>query len=78
MSDYDTKIPTELGLHHPQQLALLTALENLPAEQREAVRLRYFIGLPSKEIAKKLGKTEGTTRVLISRALRQLQTMLAE
>jgi len=61
-----------------RQLAVLAALDVLPEEQREALRLRYLVGLSSKEIAKKLGKNDGATRVMISRALSRLHEMLAE
>lgn len=61
-----------------RQLKMLAALETLPEEQREALRLRYLVGLPSKEIAQKFGKTDGATRVMISRALSRLQEMLSE
>ncbi len=57
---------------------MLAALETLPEDQREAVRLRYLVGLPSKEIAKKLGKTDGATRVMITRTLAKLQELLSE
>jgi RNA polymerase sigma-70 factor (ECF subfamily) len=50
----------------------------LPEDQREAIRLRYLVGLPSKEIAQKLGKTDGAVRVMLSRSLAKLQEMLAE
>ena len=78
MPDYDTKYLAGLRSGDPRQEALLAALETLPADQREAVRLRYFIGLSSKEIAKKIGKSEGATRVMMSRALSRLQEMLGE
>ncbi len=61
-----------------RQLAMLAALDTLPEDQREALRLRYLVGLSSKEIAKKIGKTDGATRVMISRALSRLHEMLAE
>jgi len=61
-----------------RQLAVLAALDVLPEEQREALRLRYLVGLSSKEIAKKLGKSDGATRVMISRSLSRLHEMLAE
>ena len=47
-------------------------------DAREALRLRYLEGLPSKEIAVKLGKTDGATRVLLSRSLNKLQEMLSQ
>ena len=57
---------------------MLAALDVLPEHEREALRLRYLVGLPSKEIAKKLGKSDGATRVLIFRALGKLHEMLSE
>lgn len=61
-----------------RQLRVLAALDTLPEEQREALRLRYLVGLPSKEIAHKLGKTDGAIRVMLSRSLGKLQEMLGE
>jgi RNA polymerase sigma-70 factor (ECF subfamily) len=61
-----------------RQLAMLAAMDTLPADQREALRLRYLVGLPSKEIAEKLGKTDGAVRVMLSRSLAKLQELLAE
>ena len=61
-----------------RQLRMMAALELLPEDQREALRLRYLVGLPSKEIATKLGKTNGATRVMISRALSRLHELLLE
>lgn len=61
-----------------RQLRMLAALDTLPEPEREALRLRYLVGLPSKEIAKKIGKSDGATRVMISRALGKLHEMLSE
>ncbi|MCG8450628.1 MAG: sigma-70 family RNA polymerase sigma factor [Pirellulales bacterium] len=61
-----------------RQLRMMAVLETLPEDQREALRLRYLVGLPSKEIAAKLGKSNGATRVMISRGLNRLQEMLSE
>jgi RNA polymerase sigma-70 factor (ECF subfamily) len=60
-----------------RQLRMLAALDTLPPEQREALRLRYLVGLPSKEIAAKLGKSDGAVRVMLSRSLARLQELLA-
>lgn len=59
-----------------RQHLLIEALAKLPPEQRDALRLRYVEGLPSKEIAAQLGKTDGAVRVMLTRALRVLQEML--
>ena len=59
-----------------REFRLLEALKNLPAESQTALRLRYVEGLPSKEIAAQLGRTDGATRVLLTRSLAKLQEML--
>ena len=61
-----------------REVRLLEALTQLPEEQREALRLKYIEGLPSKEIAERLGKSDGSVRVMLSRSLNKLQDMLAE
>lgn len=61
-----------------KQLQMLAALDTLPEEQREAIRYRYLIGLPSKEIAQKLGKSDGAVRVMLSRGVSRLQELLGD
>jgi RNA polymerase sigma-70 factor (subfamily 1) len=59
-----------------KELHLLAALGKLAPDQREALRLRYVEGMPSKEIAARLGKTDGAIRVMLTRTLGQLQKLL--
>jgi RNA polymerase sigma-70 factor (subfamily 1) len=59
-----------------REFRLQEALKNLPPESQEALRLRYVEGLPSKEIATRLQKTDGATRVLLTRSLARLQELL--
>jgi RNA polymerase sigma-70 factor (subfamily 1) len=61
-----------------KQLEMLAALDTLPQEQRDAIRYRYLIGLPSKEIAAKLGKSDGAVRVMLSRGVSRLQEILGD
>ncbi len=70
--------PSQAFSRDQRQLRLMAALETLPAEQCEVLRLRYLVGLPSKEIAQRFGKSDGATRVMISRALNRLQELLKE
>ena len=70
--------PSQAFSRDQRQLRMLAALETLPQDQCEALRLRYLVGLPSKEIAAKFGKSDGAMRVMISRALSKLNEMLAE
>jgi RNA polymerase sigma-70 factor (ECF subfamily) len=57
-------------------LRLHQALEQLPEENRTALRLRYVDGLATKEIAQRLGKSDGAVRVLLTRTLARLEQLL--
>ncbi len=57
---------------------LAAALLELPEAMRQALHLRYVEGLPSKEIAERLGKTDGAVRVMLTRSLVKLQALLGE
>jgi RNA polymerase sigma-70 factor, ECF subfamily len=59
-----------------REFRLMEALKSLPEESQKALRLRYVEGLPSKEIATQLGRTDGATRVLLTRSLAKLQELL--
>jgi RNA polymerase sigma-70 factor, ECF subfamily len=59
-----------------REFRLIEALKTLPEESQKALRLRYVEGLPSKEIANQLGRTDGATRVLLTRSLAKLQELL--
>lgn len=54
------------------------ALATLSEDMQNAVRWRYLENLPSQKIAERLGKTDAATRVLLSRAVRKLQSVLSE
>lgn len=54
------------------------AIEELPEEQRSAIRMRYVEGLTTKQIAEKLGKTDVAIRVALSRCMRQLESQLQD
>lgn len=69
--------PSQAFSRDQKQLQMLAALETLPEEQREALRLRYLVGLPSKEIAERLGKSDGAVRVMLSRGIDRLQHLIA-
>ncbi|MEW6567612.1 MAG: sigma-70 family RNA polymerase sigma factor [Chloroflexota bacterium] len=52
---------------------LRQALEALPRDYQEVIRLRVLLGLPTAMAATWLGRSEGATRVLLSRALERLR-----
>ena len=68
--------PTQALSRQGRESRLFQALAELPDEQREALRLRYVEGLASKEIAARLGKSDGSVRVMLTRALGRLQQIM--
>jgi RNA polymerase sigma-70 factor (ECF subfamily) len=75
---YQTKVPgpqgpVEVG---PEHVAIVTALEAVDADQREAVVLHYLADLPVADIAAQLGVPEGTVKSRLSRARTRLAGLL--
>jgi RNA polymerase sigma-70 factor (ECF subfamily) len=68
--------PSQAVARDERHVALNKAIDQLPAESREVLRMRYIDGLPTKEIAAKVGKTDGAVRVLLTRTLHKLQELL--
>ena len=78
-----TPLKTELdaGLSSPSQKAirdeeaerLSQALTALPADQREAVRLRHLEGWALADVAQQLGRTPAATAGLIKRGMQALR-----
>lgn len=61
-----------------ERRAAVAAVRRLPARQREAVVLRYFAGLPERDIAQAMGVSRGTVKSTTARALAALGLMLRE
>jgi RNA polymerase sigma-70 factor (sigma-E family) len=61
-----------------QRREVLDAVARLPRRSREVLVLRYFLDLPTAEIAATLGVSEGTVRSTASRALAVLTLELKE
>ena len=57
---------------------ILDAVKELPDDRREALIMRFALGMDNREIARALGRSEGASKVLIHRALKQLEATLAE
>ncbi|MFN8559693.1 MAG: sigma-70 family RNA polymerase sigma factor [Dehalococcoidia bacterium] len=57
--------------------AIRAAVAALPAEQRAAVELAYFAGLPYPEIANRIGVPLGTVKSRLRLALQRLRDSLA-
>ncbi len=57
---------------------VLEGVANLPEDRREALIMRFALGMENREIARALDRSEGATKVLIHRAIRQLEHGLKE
>jgi len=68
--------PSQAFSRNVREMRLLEAMSQLSEEQREALRLRYVESKPSKEIASALGKSDAAVRVMLTRSLKRLQTLL--
>jgi RNA polymerase sigma factor (sigma-70 family) len=67
-----------VGYDAGDRTAVLAALSELPARQREALVLRYWLDLPLAEIAATMGVRTGTVKSQISRGLDALHAVLAD
>ncbi len=57
---------------------VLQGVAGLPDDRREALIMRFALDMDNREIARALGRSEGATKVLIHRAIRQLDQRLGE
>jgi RNA polymerase sigma-70 factor, ECF subfamily len=57
---------------------VLEGVSRLPDDRREALIMRFALDMDNREIARALGRSEGATKVLIHRAIRQLEQGLKE
>jgi len=57
---------------------VLEGVSNLPEDRREALIMRFALGMDNREIARALDRSEGATKVLIHRAIKQLEQGLAD
>jgi RNA polymerase sigma-70 factor (ECF subfamily) len=57
---------------------ILAGVGRLPDDRREALIMRFALGMDNREIARALDRSDGAAKVLIHRAIKQLQEMLDE
>jgi RNA polymerase sigma-70 factor (ECF subfamily) len=57
---------------------ILEGVQELPDDRREALIMRFALGMDNREIARALGRTDGATKVLIHRAIRQLEEIVKQ
>jgi RNA polymerase sigma-70 factor (ECF subfamily) len=56
--------------------AVMRRLDDLSEERRDALIMRFALDMSNREIARALGKTDGATKVLIHRAIKQLEELI--
>ncbi len=56
---------------------VLEGVRQLPEDRREALIMRFALGMDNREIARAMGRTDGATKVLIHRAIKQLEEIVA-
>ncbi len=77
---------TIAALHTTEQLVegrdelsrVLEGVQQLPDDRREALIMRFALGMDNREIARALGRTDGATKVLIHRAIKQLEELVGD
>jgi len=74
-------ISSPVGASHEPDLSgddllLWQALGRLPARQRAAIVLRYYLDLSEAEVARQLGVPVGTVKSLVHRGLARLRDRL--
>jgi RNA polymerase sigma-70 factor (ECF subfamily) len=68
---------TEALVEHRDDLKrILDKVQDLPDDRREALIMRFALGMDNREIARALGRTDGATKVLLHRAIRQLEELV--
>lgn len=57
---------------------VLAGVQQLPDDRREALIMRFALDMDNREIARALGRSDGATKVLIHRAIRQLEGIVGK
>src|SRR5919106_2052954 len=57
---------------------VLAGVAKLPEDRRDALIMRFALDMDNREIARALGRSDGATKVLIHRAIKQLEEELAD
>jgi RNA polymerase sigma-70 factor, ECF subfamily len=57
---------------------ILEAVQQLPDDRREALIMRFALDMDNREIARALDRSDGATKVLLHRAIRQLEEIVKQ
>jgi RNA polymerase sigma-70 factor (ECF subfamily) len=70
-------LPVDELIVQREQLSIVRqALDTLPDDYQEVIRLRVILKMPTVDVAQWLGRSEGAVRVLLYRALRRLRNVI--
>lgn len=72
----DQTSPSECAMRHEELIELASALEQLPPDQAEAVRLKHLLGWSLQEIADHMEKTTPAVAGLLHRGLKKLREIM--
>jgi RNA polymerase sigma-70 factor (ECF subfamily) len=68
---------TEMLVEGREELQrVLAGVDQLPDDRREALIMRFALGMDNREIARALGRSDGATKVLLHRAIKQLEEIV--
>ncbi|HEX7733456.1 MAG TPA: sigma-70 family RNA polymerase sigma factor [Ktedonobacteraceae bacterium] len=67
--------PDQQAIRNEEDALLYKKLAELPAAYQKVLQLRFAYGLRCQEIARRMNKSEGATRMLLSRALTFLRNV---
>jgi len=56
--------------------SIIEGIEQLPDDRREALIMRFALGMDNREIARAMGRSDGATKVLLHRATKQLEEIV--
>lgn len=73
-----SRTPSRDAVVHETMRRIDDAFQRLPEDMQEVVFLGKFLGLPRKEIAVQMERSETAVRVLLHRSLARLSGLLAE
>jgi RNA polymerase sigma-70 factor (ECF subfamily) len=68
--------PSRAFSRQQKEFHLLEAMGQLPKTQQQVLDLRYAKGKSTKQIADEIGKSDGATRVLLTRSLKKLREIM--
>jgi RNA polymerase sigma-70 factor (ECF subfamily) len=70
--------PSQKAVRHEQSVQLADVLSRLPADYREVIVLRHLEELSFPEVARRMGRTEGSVKKTWARALASVRRALGE